>query len=317
MRSYRPEELFDEDGRPAPDIVAFAPEGNRRMGASPHANGGVLTRDLDLPDFRTYGVEVPAPGQPDRRTHPRARPVAARRHGRQRQDPQLPGRRSRRDGVQSARGAVRGHRARRGRRPILDTDENLSVDGRVMEILSETTCPGMAGGVPADRSARAVQLLRGVHPHRRLHVQSARQVARGELAAAVAPARSVADLSAVVPRLAPGPQRVLASGPGLHRPRRQQAGLRGACLPAAGHQLPAVGGRPLPAQSQLRQRHRGRQAAGAVVAHHGRGGAPLHQGDRHLGVGLGRPRRRREPRRGARLLRGHSHAGDTRGGLAC
>ena len=62
LRSYKPEELFDKDGRPMPDILALAPEGKRRMGANPHANGGQLLRDLRMPDFRDYEVKVPFPG---------------------------------------------------------------------------------------------------------------------------------------------------------------------------------------------------------------------------------------------------------------
>jgi len=62
MRSYRPDELFDEHGSPVPTILDQVPEGNRRMGMNPHANGGLLLRDLDLPDFRDYAVDVPAPG---------------------------------------------------------------------------------------------------------------------------------------------------------------------------------------------------------------------------------------------------------------
>ena len=62
LRSYKPEELFDKDGHPMPDILALAPEGNRRMGANPHANGGHLLRDLRMPDFRDYEVKVPFPG---------------------------------------------------------------------------------------------------------------------------------------------------------------------------------------------------------------------------------------------------------------
>ena len=62
LLSYRPEELFDESGRLISALEALAPEGGRRMGANPHANGGKLRRDLRLPDFRDYAVEVPAPG---------------------------------------------------------------------------------------------------------------------------------------------------------------------------------------------------------------------------------------------------------------
>jgi xylulose-5-phosphate/fructose-6-phosphate phosphoketolase len=62
LESYRPEELFDENGRILPEIAALTPTGNQRMGANPHANGGLLLRDLRLPDFRKYGVEVSEPG---------------------------------------------------------------------------------------------------------------------------------------------------------------------------------------------------------------------------------------------------------------
>src|SRR3989442_1210812 len=62
MRSYRPEELFDADGAPRPEILALAPGPERRMGANPHANGGLLLRDLSLPDFRDYAVPVAKPG---------------------------------------------------------------------------------------------------------------------------------------------------------------------------------------------------------------------------------------------------------------
>jgi xylulose-5-phosphate/fructose-6-phosphate phosphoketolase len=65
MKSYRPEELFDADGRLIQDLAALAPEGDRRMGANPHANGGVLLRDLRMPDFRVHAVEVLSPGAVD------------------------------------------------------------------------------------------------------------------------------------------------------------------------------------------------------------------------------------------------------------
>ena len=62
LRSYKPEELFDKNGSPIPEILALAPEGDRRMGMNPHANGGKLLKDLRMPDFRDYGVNVPFPG---------------------------------------------------------------------------------------------------------------------------------------------------------------------------------------------------------------------------------------------------------------
>src|SRR3979411_2301236 len=61
MRSYRPEELFDETGALRPELVDLAPRGERRMGANPHANGGVLLRDLELPNFHAYAADVPEP----------------------------------------------------------------------------------------------------------------------------------------------------------------------------------------------------------------------------------------------------------------
>ena len=62
LRSYKPEELFDADGHPIDEILALAPEGDRRMGMNPHANGGKLLKDLRMPDFRDYAVDIPFPG---------------------------------------------------------------------------------------------------------------------------------------------------------------------------------------------------------------------------------------------------------------
>ncbi|MGA8262685.1 MAG: phosphoketolase family protein [Arenicellales bacterium] len=64
LKSYRPDELFDAQGRLKPELAELAPRGERRMGANPHANGGILLRDLRLPDFRDYAADVPAPGAP-------------------------------------------------------------------------------------------------------------------------------------------------------------------------------------------------------------------------------------------------------------
>ena len=62
LKSYKPEELFDATGKLVPELAELPPTGDRRMGANPHANGGLLLKDLNLPDFRAYAVDVPAPG---------------------------------------------------------------------------------------------------------------------------------------------------------------------------------------------------------------------------------------------------------------
>ena len=80
MKSYRPEELFDGDGRFIPELAELAPKGERRMGANPHANGGLLLRDLVMPDFRNYAVKVPKPGTEIARGYARARRILARRN---------------------------------------------------------------------------------------------------------------------------------------------------------------------------------------------------------------------------------------------
>jgi len=62
LKSYRPEELFDEQGLLKPELAELTPQGDRRMGANPHAKGGILLRDLRMPDFRGYAAKVPTPG---------------------------------------------------------------------------------------------------------------------------------------------------------------------------------------------------------------------------------------------------------------
>ena len=72
MKSYKAEELFDENGRLIPELAELAPKGNRRMGANPHANGGILLRDLRMPDFHIHAVNVPSPGAVDAPGYARA-----------------------------------------------------------------------------------------------------------------------------------------------------------------------------------------------------------------------------------------------------
>ena len=143
MRGYRPEELFGRDGWLRPEIAALAPEGERRMGANPHANGGRLLRPLRLPDFRDYALAVRAPG--------RERGEATRRLGEYLRDVvrmnpdnfRLVGP----DETDSNRlSAVFEATDRAWMAPVFDYDEHLSPDGRVMEILSEHTCQGWLEG---------------------------------------------------------------------------------------------------------------------------------------------------------------------------
>ena len=217
------------------------------MSANPHANGGLLLRDLALPDFRDYAVEVPAPGSTiERGDHGCWASSCATSI--ERNPTNVPAVRPGRDRVQPPRSRSSRPPTASGWRADCPTDEHLAPDGRVMEVLSRAPLPGLAGGLPADRPARPLQLLRGVHPHRRLDVQPARQVAEDDARDPLAPADRLAQLPADQPRLAPGPQRLQPPGPGLHRPRRQQEGRGHPGLPAARRQHAAVGRRPLPAQ---------------------------------------------------------------------
>jgi len=143
LRSYRPEELFDATGAPVPELRNLPPRGERRMSANPHANGGALLRDLVLPDYREYGVPVPSPGattgEPTRvlgtwlRDVMRANPDRFRLFGP--------------DEVNSNRlGAVLEVSDRAFTAELRETDEHLSPNGRVVEVLSEHLCQGFLEG---------------------------------------------------------------------------------------------------------------------------------------------------------------------------
>ena len=173
--------------------------------------------------------------------------------------------------------------------------------------------PGLARGLPPDGSAWPVQLLRGVHPHHRLDVQPAREMVEGDPRHPLAPAGRLPELPALVARVAPGPQRLLASGPRLHRPRGEQEGRGDPGLPTARREHPALGRRPLPALAELRQRDRRRQATRVELPLDRGRDRSLHARSRDLGLGL--DRRRRRARRRAGVLWRHPDARDPgRGG---
>jgi len=145
MKSYRPQELFDESGRLKPELAELAPKGERRMGANPHANGGMLLRDLVMPDFREYAVNVPSPGAVTASdTHVLGvflRDVA--KLNREQRNFRIYGP----DETLSNRlGAVFEVTNRQWDARTQDNDEFLALDGRVMEMLSEHQCEGWLEG---------------------------------------------------------------------------------------------------------------------------------------------------------------------------
>ena len=145
MKSYRAEELFDESGALIPELAALAPEGGRRMGANPHANGGILLEDLALPDFQDYAVDVPKPGTV---TAEATRVLGGFLRDVMRRN--LERRNFRVFGPdETASNRLEALFEVTGRTWLADEnpdDQQLSPDGRVMEILSEHTCQGWLEG---------------------------------------------------------------------------------------------------------------------------------------------------------------------------
>jgi xylulose-5-phosphate/fructose-6-phosphate phosphoketolase len=145
LKSYRPEDLFDAAGSPTAELLELAPAGLRRMGLNPHANGGLLRKDLRLPDFRDYALEVARPGESmgesTRALGTFLRDVVA--HNAASKNFLVFGP----DETASNRlGAIYSATAKRSLGPWLEVDEHLASDGRVMEVLSEHLCQGWLEG---------------------------------------------------------------------------------------------------------------------------------------------------------------------------
>ena len=145
MKSYKPEELFDASGKLISELADLAPKGERRMGANPHANGGLLLRDLVMPDFRDYAVEVSKPGTENQEA---TRILGKFLRNVMKANAEWANFRvfgpdetasNRLDAIYEVSGKV-------FMEPILPTDEFLSRDGRVMEVLSEHMCQGWLEG---------------------------------------------------------------------------------------------------------------------------------------------------------------------------
>src|SRR5579862_6805820 len=284
MKSYKAEELFDARGKLIDELADLAPKGERRMGANPHANGGLLLRDLKLPEFRDYAVPVEKPGT--------SNAEATRVMGAFLRDTlqvNWGNRNFRVFGPDETASNRLGNRFDRG-----DSQIGRSCFARRPRDGSAERTPvsGLARRVFAHRPPRFFFMLRSLHSHRRFDVQPAREVAQSHATHSVAPSDRVAQLSAHVARVAAGPQRVQPSGPGLHRSRHQQKGGNCARVSSAGREHAVVGDRSLPAQPQLCERDRRRQAARAAISEHGRGGEALHGRAGNLGLGEQRPGRR-------------------------
>ncbi|MEU5763771.1 phosphoketolase family protein [Nocardia sp. NPDC047648] len=143
LRSYRPEELFDDSGAPAPELIAQVPGGDRRMSANPVANGGALLRDLRLPDWRDFGVDVPAPGATE---HEATRVLGGWLREVTRRNPD--------NFLTFAPDELASNRlqdilevtGRAWQAEIDPRDQKLDRTGRVIEVLSEHMCQGLLEG---------------------------------------------------------------------------------------------------------------------------------------------------------------------------
>jgi xylulose-5-phosphate/fructose-6-phosphate phosphoketolase len=143
MKSYKPGELFDQTGKLVPELAELAPKGDRRMGANPHANGGLLLRDLKLPDFTAYAIDVPKPGA--------VVGEATREQGKFLRDVMKMNPDNFRafspDETASNRwSALFDVSDRCSTAEVFPYDDHVSADGRVMEMLSEHQCEGWLEG---------------------------------------------------------------------------------------------------------------------------------------------------------------------------
>ena len=143
LRSYRPEELFDEVGALVPELAALAPAGEHRMGANPVANGGLLTKPLDLPDFRDYAVDVPTPA---RSSSEATRVLGAYLRDVVRRNPDSFRIFGPDETASNRLSAVFDATDRTWMAEREPTDDHLAPDGRVMEVLSEHLCQGWLEG---------------------------------------------------------------------------------------------------------------------------------------------------------------------------
>ena len=263
LRSYRPEELFDAEGATTALVRAANPAGDLRMSATPYANGGRM-RPLDLPDHRDFTVDVPAPAT--------VRLESTRQLGEMLRETYVRNPHTFRlfspDETTSNRlGAVLEVSDRAFAERVTEADDHISVDGRVMEVLSEHNCQGWLEGYT----------LTGRHgmfaTYEAFAMVSASQTIQHakwlQEADALPWRRRVPSLNILLTSTAwrNDHNGFSHQGPGLIQNVITARGDRRSRLPAAGRQLPAVRGRPLPALDVVREPARHRQAAPAPVPH--------------------------------------------------
>jgi len=299
MRSYRPSELFDSSGRLVPEIARLAPRDYRRMSDNPNANGGLLLRDLDLPAFRDYAVTVPAPGTVEAEN---TRVLGTWLRDVIKRNPSTFRLLGPDETASNRLGPVFEATGRAFDGEIIPGDNQLTPDGRVMEVLSEHLCQGwLEGYLLTGRHGLFNCYEAFIHIIDSMFNQHAKWL---KTTRSIPWRRPVASLNYLLSSLVwRGPQRVLAPGPGVHRPRGEQEGGGHPRLPAAGRQHAAVGRRSLPPVQALRERDRGGQATAGAMAVHDRRHHPLHPRRGDLGVGLVRRRPQHATGRRDGLLR--------------
>ena len=309
LLSYRPDELFDDGGRLKPELAELAPRGERRMGANPHANGGMLLRDLRMPDFRDYAVDVQSPGvRGIGDTHvlgPFLRDVV-KLNSAQRNFRVFGPDETLSNGLEALFQVTE----RQWDAATVPSDEFLAPTGRVMEMLSEHQCEGWLEGYLLTGRHGVFNCYEAfIHIVDSMFNQHAKWL---KITSHLPWRRKIASLNYL---LASHVWRQDHNGfthqdPGFidHVVNKKAEIVRS--LSAARCKLPAVGDGPLPAQPPLRERRDRGQTPGTAMADDGRCRQTLQRGHRYLGVVEQRPGCCAG--RGHGLLRRRTHAGDAR-----
>ena len=272
-----------------PELAALAPVGERRMSANPHANGGLLLRDLELPDFRDYAVDVPSAGVATfSEADPGARHLAARRHPRATRDSfRLFG-----PDETAPTGSARSSRppTGRGRPRSVPADDHLAPDGRVMEVLSEHLCQGWLEGY----------LLTGRHGlftcyEAFIHIVDSMFNQHAKWLKTTRQSRGAGPIASLNYLLTSHVWRQDHNGfshqdPGfIDHVVNKKAEVVRVYLPPDANTLLSVADHCLRSRNYVNV-DRGRQAAVAGLPDHGRGRRALHPRARHLGLGQHRRR---------------------------